>query len=204
MKLLTDGTEKDPILAFCRAVISCHAENWPPKEDVLAEQFVNWLGVKSFMTRSSMVELCSSKGIKLSFASVPPELRGFNCSFQYKKEIVISDEETIVFSDLHTLLHEFREMLECGFADLGYSTLTAKDSLELKAEEFAMFSRIETGAREFPAYFEMVVKIETNWQRYFGYAFLLACFAAYSLSCMFLPQVEEMISEARRQRYVRT
>ncbi len=67
-----------------------------------------------------------------------------------------------------------------------------------------MFSRIETGAREFPAYFEMVVKIETNWQRYFGYAFLLACFAAYSLSCMFLPQVEEMISEARRQRYVRT
>ena len=137
MKLLTDGTEKDPILAFCRAVISCHAENWPPKEDVLAEQFVNWLGVKSFMTRSSMVELCSSKGIKLSFASVPPELRGFNCSFQYKKEIVISDEETIVFSDLHTLLHEFREMLECGFADLGYSTLTAKDSLELTCPQFS-------------------------------------------------------------------
>ena len=75
---------------------------------VLAEEFVNWLGVRSFMMRSSMVELCSSKGITLSFAPVPPELRGFNCSFQYEKEIVISEEETVVFSDLHTLLHEFR------------------------------------------------------------------------------------------------
>jgi hypothetical protein len=204
MKLLSDGTEKDPILAFCKAVISRHAENWPPKEKVLAEKFVNWLGVKSFMTRSSMVELCSSKGIKLSFAPVPPELRGFNCSFQYKKEIVISDEETVVFSDLHTLLHEFREMLECAFADLGYPTLTASDSLELRAEEFAMFSRIETGTREFPAYFGMVGRIETNWHRYFGYALLVVCFAAYSFSCIFLPQFEEMISEARRQRYVRT
>jgi hypothetical protein len=142
MKLLTDGTEKDPILAFCKAVISRHAENWPPKEEVFAEEFVGWLGVRSFMTRSLMVELCSSKGIKLSFATVPPELRGFNCSFQYKKEIVLAEEETIVFSDLHTLLHEFREMLECGFADLGYSTLTAKDSLELKADEFAMIRNV--------------------------------------------------------------
>jgi hypothetical protein len=108
MKLLSDGTEKDPILAFCKALISRHTENWPPKEKVLAEEFVNWLVIKPFMTRSSMVELCSSKGIQLSFATVPPELRGFNCSFQYKKEIVISDEETVVFSDLHTLLHEFR------------------------------------------------------------------------------------------------
>jgi hypothetical protein len=204
MKLLTDGTEKDSILAFCKAVTSRHAENWPPKEQVLAEEFVNWLGVKSFMTRSSMVELCSSKGIKLSFATVPPELRGFNCSFQYKKEIVISDEESVVFSDLHTLLHEFREMLECGFADLGHATLTAKDSLELKAEEFAIYSRMETGTREFPVYFEIVRKIETNWHRYFAYALLAVFSVAYLFSCPFLPHFEEMLSEARRQRYVRT
>jgi len=29
-------------------------------------------------------------------------------------------------------------------------------------------------------------------------------FVAYMFSCAFLPQFEEMISEARRQRYVRT
>jgi hypothetical protein len=204
MKLLTDGTEKDSILAFCKVVISRHAQNWPPTEEVLAEEFVNWLGVKSFMTRSAMIEMCLSKGIKLSFVSLPPELHGFNCSFHHKKEIVISKSETVVFSDLHTLLHELREMLERGFVDLGRATLTAKDLLELKADEFAIHARMETGTREFLAYLEMVGKIEINWHRYFAYALLAVFSVAYLFSCPFLPQIEEMISEARHQRYVRT
>ena len=50
---------------------------------VLAEEFVNWLGVRSFMMRSSMVELCSSKGITLSFAPVPP---GSTAHFNTKRK----------------------------------------------------------------------------------------------------------------------
>jgi hypothetical protein len=198
MKLLTDGTEKDLISGFCQAVISRHMENWPPTEKVLAEEFVNWLGVKCFQSRDAMRELCLCKGINLSFIALPPDLHGFNCTFQDKKEIVLSEREVVAFAHLHTLFHEFREMLECIFVELGYATLTPEDCLEAKAENFAIIARMETGTREMPAYFDMVRNIETTWQSYFGYAFLGVFFAFYMFSCAFLPQFEEMISEARR------
>jgi hypothetical protein len=204
MKLLTDGTVNDPLLGFCLAVISRHGENWPPTEQVLAEEFVNWLGVNTFPTRDAMRELCLSKGINVSFIALPPGLHGFNCSFQDKKEIVIPQRENAPFADLHTLFHEFREMLEHVFVELGYATLTPEDSLEETAEEFAIVARMETGTRELPAYLKIVGNIKTDWHRYFGYAFLFVFFVAYMFSCAFLPQYEELVAEARRQRYVRT
>jgi hypothetical protein len=204
VELLTDGTGNNPLLGFCLAVISRHAEKWPPTEEVLAEEFVTWFGARSFLTRDAMRQLCLSKGIQLSFVSLPLGLHGFNCSFQDQKEIVISECDSVPFSDLHTLFHEFREMLERAFVELGHATLTSKRSLEAKAEEFAMVARMETATRQLPRYFEMVGNIETDWHRYFGYAFLVVFFVAYMFSCVFLPQFEDMISEARRQRYVRT
>jgi hypothetical protein len=203
VELLTDGTKNDPLLCFCLAVVSRHVDKWPPTEEVLAEEFVNWLGAKSLMTPSAMQELCLAKGINLSFTPLPPRLQGFNCSFQSKREIVISDRELVAFAHAHTLFHEFREMLEHLFVELGYATLST-ESLETKAEEFAMVASMATATREFPGYVEMVSNIEKNWPRYFAYAFLGVFFVAYMFSCAFLPQFEDMISEARRQRYVRT
>ena len=204
MELLTDGTKNNPLLGFCLAAVSRHVEQWPPTEEVLAEEFVNWLGAKSLMTPSAMQELCSAKGINLSFIPLPPRLQGFNCSFQSKKEIVISEREAAPFAHAHTLFHEFREMLEHVFVELGHATLDSTESLEAKAEEFAIVARMATATREFPGYLEMVSNIEKNWPRYFSYAFLFVFFVAYMFSCAFLPQFEDMMSEARRQRYVRT
>jgi hypothetical protein len=204
VKLLTDGTINNPLLGFCLAVISRHAEKWPPTEQVLADEFVDWFGAQSLMTPTAMRELCWMKGIDLSFIALPPELHGFNCSFHDKKEIIISEHEMVPFTHVHTLFHELREMLEHAFVELGHATVTPKQSLEVKAEEFAMAARMETLTRELPAYIEMVGNIEKNWHRYFGYAFLIVFSVVYMFSCVFLPQFEDMISEARRQRYVRT
>jgi hypothetical protein len=204
VELLTDGTANDPLLGFCRAVISRHAEKWPPTEQVLADEFVNWFGANSLMTPIKMRELCLSKGINLSFVQLPRRLHGFNCSFQDKKAIVIAEHEMAPFGHVHTLFHELREMLEHGFVELGYDTLTSKRSLEARAEEFAMAARMATATRELPGYIEMVSRIERNWPRYCGYAFLIVFAVAYMFGCALLPQFEDMISEARRQRYVRT
>jgi hypothetical protein len=54
-------------------------------------------------------------------------------------------------------------MLECVFAELGHATLSPTVSLEAKAEEFAIASRMATATRELPAYMEMVANIEKNW-----------------------------------------
>jgi len=204
VELLTDGTENNPLLGFCLAVISRHAEKWPPTEQVLADDFVNWFGAKSFMTPTAMRELCLAKGITLSFVSLPPGLHGVNCVFQDRKEIVITEREVVPFGHVHTLFHEFREMLEDVFVELGHATITPDESLEVTAEEFAMAARMATATRELPAYFKMVSNIEKNWHRYIGFAFLVVFFVSYLLSCAFLPQFEDMMSEARRQRYVRT
>ena len=205
MKLPTDGSEKDPILGFCYAVISRHADKWPPKEEVLAEEFVNWLGVNSsFVRPDALTERCRSKGVKLSFVRLPAQLHGYNCSFYGKREIVICEEETVPFSHMHTLFHEFREMLEHVFVELGYATVKPEGFLEVHAEHFAMAARIDTGMKDLPVFFEMASSVEKKWARYVSYALVVIFGVFHLFSCISLPQMEEMISEAKCQRYVRT
>jgi hypothetical protein len=204
MKLLTDGSDKDPSLGFCLSVISKHSENWPPTEEVLADSFVNWLGFNSFLTRNALQELCRSKGVNLSFIPLPQEIRGFNCSFQYKKEIVITLRETAPFADSHTLFHEFREMLEHIFIELGHPTIGPEDFLEVQAEHFAVLCRMDAAVKELPCFLEMAGNVEKKWTRYLAYALVVIFGLAHVFSCIMTPQMEEVLSEARRQRYVHT
>jgi len=198
MELLTDGTEKNRVLGFCLTVISRHAASWPPQEEILAEEFVQWLGFNSFLPKDALRELCLSKGVNLTFTSLPLGLRGFNCSYQDKREILLTDLETAAFSDSHTLFHEFREMLEHVFGELGYPTIGPKHSLEVQAESFAVACRMKAAEREFPAFIEMAKNVEKTWARYLAYAALVILGAAYVLSCVLTPKMEEILSEARR------
>ena len=150
-----------------------------------------------------MKRLCEAKGVNLSFVSLPHEIRGLNCSFGDKREIVITDTQPSLF-ELHTLFHEFREMLEHVLAELGHPTIGPEDFLEVQAEHFAALCRMAAATSELPAFLEMTSKIEKKWARYFSYGLLFVFSAAYLFSCIFTPQMEEALSEARRQRYVRT
>jgi hypothetical protein len=191
-------------VAFCKVVISRHTEDWPPKEETLADEFVRWFGLKSSLTRDELIELCLCKNVILSFVELPPELRGFNCSFQNRTEIVVTQHEAVPGADLHTLLHEFRELLENAFASLGHSTLCAEDFLEVQAERFAMSARMNIIGREIPAFVEIVKNADAKWARCLGYSVIGIAGFLYILTCVFLPQFEEIESEAKRRRYVRT
>lgn len=204
MELLNGQIDTSPIVDFCRAVISRHAENWPPKEETLADEFVEWMGLKPFLTRDQLIELCLCKRVNLSFVELPPELHGFNCSFGNKREIIIAKRETVLGADLHNLFHEFRELLENGFVELGYTTIGAEQFLEVQAEHFAMSARMDVAMKELPAYIELVRNADAKWARYLAYGVIGAAGLFYLLSCVFLPQFEEMQSEMKRQRYVRT
>ena len=204
MELLNGEIDAPPIVEFCKAVVSRNLESWPPKEETLADEFVQWLGLKTFLTRDKLIELCLSKRVKLSFVELPPELRGFNCSFGNKTEIVIVQRQTVPGADLHNLFHEFREVLENGFIELGYSTLGEDEVLEVRAEVFAMSARMAVVTREIPAYIEIVSNADAKWVRYIGYGIIRVVGFIYLLSCVFLPQFEEIEAETKRQRYVRT
>lgn len=203
MELLKGEIDAPPILGFCKTVISRHVEDWPPTEETLAEEFVQWFGLQPFLTRDRLIELCLSKRVDLSFAPLPHELRGFHCSFQNKTEIVIAQRQTVLGADLHTLLHEFRELLENAFIQLGYATLGAENLLEVQAEHFAVSARMEIAKREIPAFIESAEKIDAKWARYLAYTFIGVVGVIYALTCIFLPQLEEIESQTTRQRYVR-
>jgi len=198
MLLLTDGSEKSPLLGFCLNVISQHDENWPPNEQTLARDFVKWLGFNSFITRDDMKKLCHAKGVTLTFAPLAQDIHGLNCSFQDKKEIVITEHDLAPFSDTHTLFHEFRELLEHVFVELGHSTFDPEHSPEVQAEQFAALCRMEAAAREVPYLMDMAQKIEKKWARYLAYGFFFFCGAAYIFSCIYMRQLEEIGSEAYR------
>lgn len=201
--LLTDESGNNPLLGFCRTVISQHGGNWPPTEEALAQEFVNWLGLSSFMTKDGMKELCRAKGVTLSFASLPKDIRGVNCTYQDNREIIIGETGMAPFSELHTLLHEFREMLEHGFADLGRRTIDSAD-MEACAERFATACRMKAAERELPAFIEMATDVEKKWARYVSYGLIGVFAAVYLLDCVFQSQMEEIAAEVDRQRYVRT
>jgi hypothetical protein len=203
MNLLTDGAANNPILRFCLNVVEQHGESWPPAEDALAREFVGWLGSHAFVSRDGMKKLCDEKGVNLTFIPLPREIRGFNCSFGNKREIVICDTQTAPF-DLHTLFHEFREMLEHDLRELGHPIIRQSDSLEVHAEHFAILCRMEAASREIPGFLQMAENVENKWMRYLSYALVIVFSTAYLLHCIFTPQMEEVLSEARRPRYVRT
>lgn len=203
MYLLTDGTEKNPLLGFCLSIISQHSEKWPPTEEILARAFVHWLRSPFLLTQSRMKELCQANGVDLSFVPLPEGMRGFNWSWQGGKGILITSKELAPFADVHTLFHEFRELLEHEFEALRYPTHNAKGLPEVQAELFATFCRMEAGMKEMPAFFEMAQNVEKRWARYFTYALVLLFGAAHLFSCIYLPQMEEALSEAR-QRYIGT
>lgn len=199
----TYGSQKNPLSEFCQHVVSRHGDDWPVNDEVLAEEFVPWVGLKSFVTRDGMTELCRAKGIVLSFASLPRDIRGANCSYQDHREIVISDVALAPFSEIHTLLHEFREILEHEFIELGRPTINLAD-IEVCAEHFATACRIKATEKELPVFIDMATNIEKKWARYFGYGLIAVFAAVYLFDCIFQSQMEDIAAEIDRQRYVRT
>ena len=204
MELLTDGSESNPVLVFCQSVIARHAEHWPPTEEALAEEFVNWLGSSSFLGRDTLMKLCRVKGVNLSFSELPPELRGLNCSFEGKREIVITERPTAPFSYSHTLFHEFREMLEHGFMELGHAIVGPEESLEERAEQFPAACRVQEVEKDLPVLIDVVTKIEKKWPRYLAYGLLGILAIGYLFGSVYFSQMEEIYSEMDRQRYVCT
>jgi hypothetical protein len=166
----------------------------------VAQEFVAWIGFNSFLTRDGLQELCRAKGVNLSFISLPQELHGFNCTFQDKKEIVLTERETAPFRIRIPFFTSFGKCLNMYLKELGHPTIGPERSLEVEAEHFGVICRLKATEREFPAFIEMAQNVEKTWVRYLAYRVLAIFGAAYVLSCVLTPQMEEILSDARRQR----
>jgi hypothetical protein len=166
-----------------------HIGAWPPTESVLAEEFVSSFNLVP-STPNGLQQLCVQLGISLSFSSLPAELRGFNCAYQDRMEIVLSEQQGFWGAQEHTLLHELREILERSFITLGYPTVGHVRELEGKAEDFARFTRMAAISKSLPTFFELAEQIERKWVQVAALV-LIGCGALfYFYTCAMLPRFE--------------
>jgi hypothetical protein len=197
--------QRDEIAEFCQGVTSRHAEHWPITEDVLANEFLEFFGIQSLLllTFQEVVQLCHSRlRIQVSVRQMPTGFKGFNGSYRDRCEIVIStDQELPGMADLHTLLHELREVIEWKFETIGRPTANCENlNLEDRAELFATAVQIFAGCQMLPGLLESASEIKLRWLRISAYIGIFAGAAVYVFGCFSLPKLEDAFAAQRRAR----
>lgn len=190
-----DIRRAESLSKFCETVVAKHSENWPPKEETVAEEFLLSFfqsdGV--FLNVPKLGNLCAALGISVSIQELPKGLRGHNFAFQETRRILIASRESTpaVFGiHEHTLFHELRELIEYEFWKIGRPVATDSDR-ESRAEMFAMLVRSGASVKAWKPLFEGASEIERKWIRVAAISILVAVTAVHAFSCIMLPHWEE-------------
>ncbi len=151
---------------FCESVFQEYSKNWPPTENVIATDFVSFLKIDTFLTPDKLQQLCETLGVIVRFQELPKGIRGFNHTYQNKREIVIGNigpRAVLLGSREHTLLHELREQIEYEFRKAGHPTTNDADKEE-RAELFAISVRNFASARAMlDIYQDAIPNAKSGW-----------------------------------------
>lgn len=156
---------QDLIRDFCEAYISEHRENWPTSECDLASAFVKFFGVPALVHVTSLEGFFVQTNIELREGNLPAGLLGVNMSYGSKRRIDLSSRREQTLFQIHTVLHEIREIIENGFLRLGFSTTDRRD-LEASADEFAFWAALCSTRDPLKDMLKTASEIESKWQRW--------------------------------------
>lgn len=185
------------LIGFCQTAYQKHSSEWPPTEEILADEFVEYFQLEALFYLEKLNELCNTLGIQLRVTDLPEPLKGHNYRFEDKREILISTRQ--VLTREHTGLHELRELMEYEFCDLGTPVCTKEDQEE-RAESFAISVRMYAFGKEIPGMMDHVDKIESKWPRRAVYVLLFVFVAFYFAGLILSPKLEEAMEEKRTRR----
>jgi hypothetical protein len=191
--------ESDPLISFCRMVAE-RRENWPPREEVLAEEFVTFFGMGAFAHFGTLRDFCVQLGISVSVRPMPNELRGHNSSYSGSRTITIAEHQSFPGAQEHTLLHELRELLEHSFVRLGFAIAVSGEDLEERAEGFACLVRSNLSQRTLLFWLEQAEHVEKKWLRYCSYFLAILGGVIFVSGCLLLPVLEDAAIRAELQR----
>lgn len=185
---------------FSETVQDKYASNWPPAEDALAQEFVNFFDLGAIATLRDIEALCKTLEIEFVKASLPDSLRGYNCRYAGKSKIFVSNQHSFAGAEEHTALHELRELLEYEFKAAERPTTISKDIEEL-AEDFAVAVRVQALHRDVPKWFEGAATIERKWPRRLAYVALFVFTCLLIATITIGPQLEEFAEKQNRDKY---
>jgi hypothetical protein len=194
---LDNGTVLPPLSlrCFCEAAISENPGAWPPEEGALARRFVSFFQLSPVPRLQELETLCRRLGVQVALAKMPAPLRGHNCCYQDRKEILITDLENVsvaMGSREHTLLHELRELLEYEFVKLGKPTATGAE-LERRAEAFASQTRAIASIQMWKPILDSTAQIQSTLLRIAAVIGLVLALWFYSFACLTLPRLEDYL-----------
>jgi len=178
---------------FCETVIANHSGNWPPSEDVIAHQFISFFEIDGLLGMWDLEQLCRAIGVEVVSRDLPKPLRGHNCTYQGKSEIVVGTVQGAagLGSTEHTLLHELRELIEYEFRRLGRAVAANFPDQESRAESFASHVRALAGLKAAKCVFELVGGIESRLLQFIAVIVVAALAMGHYLACVNLPQWED-------------
>lgn len=188
---------------FCQHIIANHAGNWPPSEQVIAEEFVTFFKIDPVLRIERLTQLCTSLGISVSFKQLPTGLRGHNCVYRDKREIVITENvpsASVLGSQEHTLLHELREIMEYDFRRLQRPIASSYDDREQRAEAFGIAVRVESAQKTFYGLLDGLGQPEWTFGQFCIAVLMVLAMTIHAALCASLPRWED---QAER-RYIRT
>ena len=153
---------------FCRTVVINCSANWPPSEETIAQEFVRFFQINGILNLETLEFICRNLEINVSQRQLPYPLRGHNCIYEGKREIVIGTVAgTAEYLGIreHTLLHEFRELIEYEFRKQEHSVAASAVDLESRAELFATEARSLVSMKNWEWLLEGAANIQSRfWQ----------------------------------------
>ncbi len=181
---------------FCQHVIANCSEKWPPDEQYIADLFVKFFDIGPLVSTAQLTRLCTSLGISVSLTKLPAGLRGHNCVFEDKREIVITetiDAAAVMGSREHTLLHELREIIEYEFRHLQRPIATGYEDREERAEDFASDVRLAASFKTFGQILEGLGKPKWTFGEVCFAVITGVAMVVYCITCVMLPHWEDQL-----------
>jgi hypothetical protein len=126
----------DPLRSFCEQYISQNCQKWPTSEIQLAEVFVKHFSISVVTNLVGLQDFLVRTNIEHVEGNLPADLLAVNMSFEGKRKILTAKEGDHVSFQVHTVLHEIREIIEADFHRLGSATTSSQD-LDHLADVFA-------------------------------------------------------------------
>jgi hypothetical protein len=183
---------------FCKTVITNCSANWPPSEGTIVQEFVRFFEINEALNLETLESICRKLEINVSQQQLPYPLRGHNCHYQKKREIVVgtvSGTAEYLGITEHTLLHELRELIEYEFRKEGHPVAASAVDLESRAELFASEVRSFASMKMWEWLLEGAASIESRFWQIVAIVAVGALMTVHHFSFLNLPQWEDQLTK---------
>lgn len=183
---------RDALKEFCETYISRNGRNRSTNgEWELASAFVEFFGIPPLSDVSGLEGFLARTNIEIRKGELPAGLLAVNMSFEGKRRIDVSVRREQLYFQVHTVLHEIREIIENDFRRLGHETTYSQD-LEHCANEFAFGVIVCSLSHLFGSLFDNAWEIQSTWRRWGVLALIgigVVAVSSYSFIGAFFPHV---------------